>query len=214
MKRKFHPWEGGEGKVTGQYLFAHTEMAKKAISERDYNRALLHLNATDEYPHNLGEGKLYGVQENDINYWKGCAYNGLEDKNKATVFWEKASKGLSEPSAAMFYNDQQPDKIFYQGLALVMLNRKDEAYSRFNKLKDYGEKHIFDKVKIDYFAVSLPDLLIWDDDLQKRNSLHCWYLIGLGCLGLGLTEKAREYFTKILDADINHVGSRVHLDMC
>ena len=30
MKRKFHPWEGGEGKVTGQYLFSHIEIAKKA----------------------------------------------------------------------------------------------------------------------------------------------------------------------------------------
>ena len=67
----------------------------------------------------------------------------------------------------MFYNDQQPDKIFYQGLALIKLGKTTDAFSRFNKLKDYGEKHIFDKVKIDYFAVSLPDLQIWDDDLQK-----------------------------------------------
>lgn len=214
MNRTFHPWEGGEGKVTGQYLFAHVELAKKAIAVKDYKKALFHLSQTDTYPHNLGEGKLHGAQENDINYWKGLAYEGTGDSVNATTYWEEASKGLSEPSAAMFYNDQQPDKIFYQGLALTKLGRTNKANGKFNKLKDYGEQHIFDKVKIDYFAVSLPDLLIWDDDLQKRNTLHCQYLIALGYLGLGEKEKASECFNKILNIDMNHTGSRIHLAMC
>ncbi len=29
---KFHPWEGGEGKVVGQYLICHLELAKQAIA--------------------------------------------------------------------------------------------------------------------------------------------------------------------------------------
>ena len=212
-KRIFHPWEGGEGKVTGQYLYGHTGLAKKAIDVKDFSRALNHLNKAETYPDNLGEGKLYGTQENDIFYWKGCAYEGLEDTEKAMECWLKASLGQSEPSAAMFYNDQQPDKIFYQGLALLKLGRKEEAYSRFNKLKDYGEKHIFVKATINYFAVSLPDLLIWEDDLQQRNTLHCNYLIGLGNMGLGNTEKAIGNFESILEKDINHCGAHMHLSM-
>ena len=113
----------------------------------------------------------------------------------------------------MYYNDQQPDKIFYQGLALLQLNRKNEAGSRFNKLIDYGEAHLFDEVKIDYFAVSLPDLLIWDDDLNKRNRLHCYYLIGLGLLGQGKTEQAKAMFEQVLGADSYHIGAHVHLAM-
>ncbi|MBB3187372.1 DUF5107 domain-containing protein [Microbacter margulisiae] len=214
MNRHFHPWEGGEGKVVGQYLYAHIELAKEAMGEDSYDLALDHLIATDSYPYNLGEGKLYGTQENDINYWKGCVYEKMGDSGNAVLFWEKASTGLSEPSAAMFYNDQQPDKIFYQGLALLRLNSVDEAYSRFNKLKDYGEKHIFDGVKIDYFAVSLPDLLIWEDDLQKRNRVHCLYLLGLGYLGLGDKENARRFLSEALTIAPNHIGSLVHLKMC
>jgi len=114
----------------------------------------------------------------------------------------------------MFYNDQQPDKIFYQGLALLKLNRNEEANGRFNKLKDYGEKHIFDTVKVDYFAVSLPDLLIWEDDMQRRNTLHCLYLLGLGCLGLDMVSKARDNFSKIIEEDVYHAGSRIHFAMC
>jgi len=195
-------------------VYAHTEIAKKALSEHEYTTALMHLQAMDEYPHNLGEGKLYGAQENDVLYWKGMAFQGLGDDGKADQCWQRASVGQSEPSAAMFYNDQQPDKIFYQGLALVQLGKTDDAHRRFNKLKDHGERHLFDTVKMDYFAVSLPDMLIWDDDLQKRNTLHCMYLIGLGYLGLGHTVKARELFSNILEQDINHAGSRVHGCMC
>ncbi|HUP13628.1 MAG TPA: hypothetical protein VM187_15510, partial [Niastella sp.] len=65
----------------------------------------------------------------------------------------------------MFYNDQQPDKIFYQGLAWHALGEKEKAKLIFLTLVDYGKAHLHDEVKIDYFAVSLPDLLIFEDDL-------------------------------------------------
>ena len=35
MNRKFHPWEGGEGKVTTQYAAALTQTARKAINDGD-----------------------------------------------------------------------------------------------------------------------------------------------------------------------------------
>lgn len=62
--------------------------------------------------------------------------------------------------------------IFYQGLSWLKLNNEKEAKIRFNKLVDYGETHIFDKIKIDYFAVSLPDFLVFEDDL--KNSLQIY----------------------------------------
>jgi tetratricopeptide (TPR) repeat protein len=214
MNRKFHPWEGGEGKVSGQYLYSHLEIAKKAIEKGAFQKAIEHLNQTFFYPHNLGEGKIYGAQENDANYWLGCAYDGLSMKDQAISAWEKASKGLSEPVAAMYYNDQQPDKIFYQGLALLKLGRDDEAKSRFGKLLKFGEKQLLVPFKMDYFAVSLPDLLIFEDNLQVRHEQYCHYLMGLGYLGLGNLQKAVKKFEHILEQDKYHVGARVHLNYC
>ncbi len=211
MKRQFHPWEGGEGKVTGQYLFSHIELAKKAIKDKRYADAVAHLISCYDYPHNLGEGKLRGAQENDTNYWLGCAYWGMGKEVKAREAWEKAAIGLSEPSAAMYYNDQQPDKIFYQGLALRKLGRETEARSRFNKLLRYGEKQLFVPFKMDYFAVSLPDLLIFEDDLQAGHEQYCHYLIGLGNLGLQKKEKAVKEFDAILKKDPYHLGALIHL---
>ena len=42
-QRKFHPWEGGEGKVTGQYLYSHIALAKKAIASGACQAAVDHL---------------------------------------------------------------------------------------------------------------------------------------------------------------------------
>jgi len=183
-KRKFHPWEGGEGRVTGQYVFSLTEMAKKAIEAKEFEKAVDLLTQAQRYPDNLGEGKLYGAQENTIFYWLGCAFDGLGNPGRATKFWQIASHGLKEPTPAIFYNDQQPDTIFYQGLALIKLQKTGEARERFETLISFGKKYLNNVFKLDYFAVSLPDLQIWDDDLTKRNHQNCLNLIKLGELGL------------------------------
>lgn len=111
----------------------------------------------------------------------------------------------------MYYNDQKPDKIFYQGLALLKLGHTDEAKGRFHALIDYGEKHLFDIFKMDYFAVSLPDLQIWEDDMDKKNVIHCNYLMGLGHLGLGETVVAQTYLEEAYRLDNNHQGVQAHL---
>jgi hypothetical protein len=77
----------------------------------------------------------------------------------------------------------------------------------------YGEQHLFEQVSIDYFAVSLPDFLVFEDDLQKRNQVHCFYMQGLGHLGLQELAKARIHLTQALELDPDHQGARVHLAM-
>lgn len=211
--RRFHPWEGGEGKITGQYAICHTELAKQAITAGNYREALDLLNATNVYPHNLGEGKLINAEENDIWYYKGLAYRGLQQEDEAVKWFKMAVTGSSEPQQAFFYNDQQPDKIFYQGLAWRALGQEDKARSCFNKLIAHGEKHLFDTCRIDYFAVSLPDLAIWEDDLNKRNRIHCEYVMGLGYMGLGEVQTAARWLNEVHRLDINHQGVQLHLNL-
>lgn len=211
MSRQFHPWEGGEGKVSAQYIYSLVEMARQHLKDQEYQQAIDKLQLAQEYPHHLGEGKLYGVQENDIYYWLGCAYDGLGQQDVALEHYRVAVNGLSEPSAAMFYNDQQPDKIFYQGMAWIKLNEEGKARIIFQTLIDYGRSHMNDQVKLDYFAVSLPDLLIFEDDLSVRNNVHCHYLIGLGLLGLKDTANAKLAFEQALMQDAMHFGAISYL---
>lgn len=193
-ERKFHVWEGGEGKVSAQYQMARLEMAKQLLATDPASaEAKRLLEECLEFPENLGEGKLYGAQDNDFLYFLGR--------------YQEGTAGPTEPAAAMYYNDAKPDKIFYAALCYRALGQEDKARGLFNKLVSYGEQHIFDHITMDYFAVSLPDLLVWDGDLDLQNRIHCHYMLALGHLGLGDKAKAQVHLNHVKDLDINHLGA-------
>ena len=193
--RIFHPWEGGEGKVSGQYQFCRVEIAKKLLKKDPQSaEAKRLLEECLVFPQSLGEGKLYGAQDNDFLYFLGR--------------YEEGTAGPTEPAAAMYYNDAKPDKIFYAGLCYRKLGQEDKARGLFNKLINYGKQHIYDKVVMDYFAVSLPDLLIWEDSLDMKNRIHCLYMLALGYFGMGDKDKALKYLSEVETLDNNHQGAQ------
>ena len=208
--RTFHPWEGGEGKVTAQYAAALTQMGIKALRGNEPRRAKELLEKALVFPHNLGEGKLEGAKDNHIHYYLGLAERALGNEKAELEQLELAAAGDEEPANAMYYNDQPADMILYEGLACRETGREERALSRFHRLVSYGEKHYYDRVEIDYFAVSLPDLQLFEEDLTRRNRIHCDYLIALGSCGLGDTERAKRHFRAVLDADPAHQGAILH----
>jgi tetratricopeptide (TPR) repeat protein len=213
LSRPFHPWEGGEGKVPAQWRIAMTQLARNEIRERNYQSAISRLGAAaGEYPESFGEGKLTGAQENDIYYLLGMAHEAAGNTQAAKAFFERAASGLSVPAGMMYYNDQPPEMIFYQGLARLKLGDKEGANLRFEKLIAYGEKHFEDQVKIEYFAVSLPDLQIFEEDLQKKNKAHCLFMMGLGHAGKGENKALESSLRKLFDMSPEHQGAKIHLD--
>lgn len=190
----FHPWEGGEGKVSGEYQRCRIALAQQTLTEdADAERIQQAIKLLDEcltFPHNLGEGKLYGAQENDIYFYLGKAYQLLGKMEKAREMWQQGTVGPTEPAAALYYNDAKPEKIYFAGLCYKALGEEDKARGLFYKLVNYGKQHYFDEVRMDYFAVSLPDLLVWDEDLNIRNRRHCEKMIALGRSGLSLNNLA------------------------
>ena len=59
---------------------------------------------------------------------------------------------------------------------------------------------------MDYFAVSLPDMLIWEDSLDAKNLIHCKYMLALGYFGMGDTINALRYLDEVEALDCNHQG--------
>ena len=208
--RKFHPWEGGEGKVTTQYTFALTQLARRALNAGDAKTAKQHLERALVFPHNLGEGKLEGAKNNDIYYYLGLCECLLDHESAAIEHFTHASEGDEEPASAMYYNDQPAEMILYQAMAARALGDEERACARLHKLIAYGEKHYYDEVKIDYFAVSLPDLQLFDDDLTRRNRAHCEYLIALGSMGFGDKARAAKCFDAALEIDCALQGVILH----
>jgi hypothetical protein len=66
---------------------------------------------------------------------------------------------------------------------------------------------------MDYFAVSLPDFLVFDEDLNRRNQIHCHYMMALGYLGLGDQAQAEAHFDQALAMSADHQGALVHRRM-
>ena len=200
----FRPWEGAEGKITAQYKVSLRELAKAKLAASDAAAAKELLERALHAPESLGEGHLEGTKDNDLHYWLGIALEALGDAEGAQKEFILATVGDNEPAGMMYYYDQPADMILYQGLAWNKLGRPREANACFYKLIDYGERHLRDNVRIDYFAVSLPDFLIFEDDLNVRNEAHCYYLMGLGKTGLGQGARAIGEFDEVLARDPGH----------
>ncbi len=213
MSHTFRPWEGAEGRISGQYKVALLEMAKQKISDKKYVEARELLEKALEYPLNLGEGRLEGTKDNHIHYYLGVVKEALGEEDMETEY-QKAETGDNEPAGVMYYNDQPADMILYKGLANQKLGNHQEACACFNKLMDYGERHLRDKMKNDFFAVSLPDFLIFEDDMDAKNRAHCYYLMGLSELGFGNKGEAKRLFEQALSIDFNHQNCRIYLRMC
>ena len=185
-------------------------LARRKLEEGDAKKAVELILQALSYPENLGEGRLEGTKDNNLYYLLGLCYQRLGDDKKTKECFEKATLGASEPAGVMYYYDQPADMILFQGLAFKALCDTASANTRFYKLLDYGEHHVNDKFVMDYFAVSMPDMSVFDADMDMKNKVHCYYLMGLGNLGLGRTQNAHEWFEKALLLDNNHQLSRIY----
>ena len=202
--RTFHPWEGGEGKVSAQYKYALLQSAMQDLAAKRPQAALEKLTAALTYPENLGEGKLPNVPDNEAYYYMGEAYRMMDNEEKAKEAYTLASGGPTEPGSVLYYNDQPSDFIFYQGLAHRALGNEAAALKSFHQLISYGERHVFDKVAYDFFAVSLPEIEVFQDDISLRNIQYCNYLRALGKLGIHKDAEAAELIQEILEKQADY----------
>ena len=85
-----------------------------------------------------------------------------------------------------------------------------EARQIFQKLVDYGRAHLDDPASMDYFAVSLPTFLVFEEALDQRNRVHCHYMLALGQLGLGNRAESGREFEQVLALEADHLGALVH----
>jgi tetratricopeptide (TPR) repeat protein len=193
--RRFSPWEGGEGLVSAQYVHAHRALGITALAGERPAVALEHFEAARHYPHNLGEGKHSLTLERDLDYFSGLAAQRLGDTDRARRYWTLAAAQL--PALGIH--------SYFQALALRELD--DDAASRaiLTNLAEYADQLAVIEPKIDYFATSLPNLLLFDDDLGKRNRVDALFLRGLANQGLGDTDSAMRQLEQVLVEDPNHL---------
>jgi len=183
--RKFHPWEGGEGKVTGQFILNHLLRAWRSIEQKQPQVAAEQLRAALHYPENLSEGRLPGQTDNDI--WFGLAICAREsgDSAEAMRCLRLAASGDRTINIHSYYNDQPVDYLFWQGIALKMLGEQQASAQLFTQMKQWAQQMATSSIDADFFAVSQPDLLSLYADLQLQHQEKCLTVEALAAAGLG-----------------------------
>lgn len=195
--RRFSPWEGGEGLVSAQYVFAHKALGCQALAAGNAALALEHFNSARHYPHNLGEGKHLLTLERDLDYLSGLAAEHIGNTLLAQQCWHAAAA----PLPSIGYHS------FFQALAEKKLGHLDAARNTLTALAEFAHTQSSIQPQIDYFATSLPNFLLFDDDLALRNRIECAFLTALAHLGLGQTESATRQLDQVLADDPNHLAA-------
>jgi tetratricopeptide (TPR) repeat protein len=201
-KRNFQPWEGGEGQALGQHVRTHLALGRQALDSCDAPAAQMHFETALKSPGNLGEAKHLLANQSDIHYWLGVALDRSGDKKAARAHWLKA---------ATFKGDFQEMKVrafsemtYYSALALERLGRTASARKLLRDLLSHAKELAATPAKIDYFATSLPTMLIFEDDLDYRQQTTALFLEAQAQLGLGNRSKAGTLLKKVLSRDPNH----------
>ena len=200
--RKFQPWEGGEGLALGQYLRANLLLGHRALARGDAAKARHFFESALLCPENLGEATHPLANQSDVFFLLGNAFEAAGDRSSAQTFWHRAAQQTGD------FQDMHvssfSEMTYYSALSLRKLNRHAEAETLLRELLAYADGLRQQTATIDYFATSLPAMLLFNDDLQKRNTITSTFLQAQARLALGDKPKARELLHEVILLDQNH----------
>jgi len=201
-RRHFQPWEGGEGQAMAQHVRTHLALGRRVLSRGDATEARAHFEAALASPENLGEAKHLLANQSDIYYWLGMACSALPDKAAARKYWLAAAtfRGDFQQMSTRPYSEM----TYYSALAWGRLGQTSRMKKLLHDLLAHAHLLGKSRAKIDYFATSLPTMLLFDDDIQFRQETTALFLQAQARLGLGEKTAAQRLLATVLKRDPNH----------
>ncbi|MDW5265974.1 MULTISPECIES: DUF5107 domain-containing protein [Acidobacteriaceae] len=203
--RHFQPWEGGEGLVLSEYVRANILLAIRCLQTKEAGRALEYLRAAGNSPPNLNEAKHLLMNLSMIDYWLGVSYADLGDTSQATAHWERAARALSDFQQMQVQTVS--DTTYWSAMALRRLGRENEAKALFQRIFDYACALEQQTPTIDYFATSLPAMLLFDEDLSKRQTTAARFLKAQALLGMGDERAGLDLLSQVHAMNNSHSGA-------
>ncbi len=192
----FHVWEGG-GQIHNVYVDAHIFRGHESLQKKQYDKALQDYLKALEYPKNLEVGRpAQGGRAAQIFYFIGVAHEALGNTDQAKAYYlnsVESKRGFSELS-------------YFQALSLEKLEKRGEALEIYQKLIDLGKERIETSTSLDFF------IKFGEKQSAAKRLAQAHYLLGLGYLGQGKSEKAHAEFKETLDLNINHIWAKYYLD--
>lgn len=200
--RHFQPWEGGEGQAMGQHVRSQILLGREALDARDFFRAASHFERALFSPENLGEAKHPLVNQSDILFWLGEALAASGNHRRARAAWTAAAtfKGDFQDMSVRTFSEM----TYFSALAWERLGKKEKASRLLKDLLAYARTLEKQTAKIDYFATSLPTMLLFEADIQHVQVTTARFLQAQALLGLGHRSRGRTLLRDVLTRDPNH----------
>lgn len=205
LKRKFQPWEGGEGQALGQFVRMQLALGRRALARGEATVAIAQFERALKPPENLGEARHLLANDSDVRFWLGEAYATAGRREEAVASWRRAAAArgdFQEMSVRAF-----SEMTYYSALALERLGERTAARRLLRELGRYARELGKTPAKIDYFATSLPTMLLFDDDLTSRQHTSARFLLAQAELGLGRKAEARRLLKQVLRRDPSHAAA-------
>ncbi len=203
--RHFQPWEGGEGLVLSEYVRSNILLALESLRSHSPKLALEYLLAARNPPQSLAEAKHVLMNLSAIDYWLGETFSALGDPAAACSHWQCAAQTRGD------FQQMQvrpvSETTYWSALALRRLGHEEEAHALFEQIRAYAHALERQTPKIDYFATSLPALLLFEEDLKKRQTVTARFLEAQALLGLADEHDGLAVLTGVLALDNSHAAA-------
>lgn len=194
----FHVWEGG-GEIHDVYVDALLLRGMQRLEAGEGDSALADFKAADLYPENLAVGRPQNDRRAPQVAWcTALALEALGRREQAVEYWEKA--------ASQQATSHWPQTRYYQALALRKLGREKEADEIFRRLIEIGKKRLTAETGLDFFAK------FGEKQTQQHQQAEAHYILGLGFVGNGDVQKAKDHLGRAVKLNAGHLWAAVQLE--
>ncbi|MCT9002409.1 DUF5107 domain-containing protein [Microbacterium memoriense] len=160
--RTFRPFEGGEGQVIAAYDRVACVLGRRALAQGDPQSALDLVVDGLDVPAWLGEGRHPADPLAERRVVRGDALRALGDADAARAAWRAARS-----DTPLAVGDRSADETdFWRGVARLRLG--EDAGGDITALEVRADQLDAARGDVDYFATSLPELLVFDVDTSVR----------------------------------------------
>lgn len=185
LHRTFQPFEGGEGIAIAAYDRAVIAQSRRlAVTDPVAAQRLL---ATGmDAPRNLGEGRHPGVPMTERLVLWGDVLDRTGHPEEARAAWQAALDG---PGPLAVGPEVISSATFWRGVAALRVGDERAAHSAWEALDTRARELEGERARVDYFATSLPELLLFDLDTGQARQQQADALRKLASEGRSLTAK-------------------------
>ncbi|MET3807948.1 tetratricopeptide (TPR) repeat protein [Nakamurella sp. UYEF19] len=171
--RVFQPWEGGEGRVLEVWEAANARLGRSAMGEGRAADALECFEAALNPPIGLGEARHLLVNSADLYLALGDA-QAAAGSGSAKQSWLRAATfdGDFQNMSSNAYSEM----TYFSVVACRRLGHDAQAAALLEGLAGHIERLRESPAVVDYFATSLPAMLLFHEDLQATRAATVLFL--------------------------------------